>query len=486
MVPLDETSQSLRETFTSRISWRLSLLLGSILVVVLFIGGISLLLARAIYVSTEKIERQGRHVETIDTIHAAAHHLTLAVQQTLITGIPPPAEHQAAMSGNLRALIAQYTELEVEEGSFPGKEREMTLFLEIGQNIAELLSISERLFKVTARGQGPGHRDLANVMALNTRMHLLADEMNEIHRSNIKASIEEGRKMMWVILGFYLAFIIVGALLIIGSNIVFYKTIVLPIRRLAQATQEVASGHFKKRVSVTSGDEIGQLAHSFNVMAERLEDHEKTLQTLATERERERIAREMHDGLAQALGYLHMHLGSLETRISPGVQDGIRDELRSMKKMAGEAYEEIRQSIFGLRTMVSRGLGLIPSLTEYLHDFSQQNGIPVDLQIGNNRTTTFSPDVEVQLVRIIQEALANIRKHAHATRAVVRFDVEGDRCCVTIRDDGRGFDPGKIPKDGSRHFGLQAMRERAEGIAGTLEIEAAPGLGTTILVRVPL
>ncbi len=486
MVTLGETSQSLRETFTSKISWRLSLLLGSILVVVLLIGGISLLLARAIYVSTEKIERQGRHVETIDTVHAGVHHLTLEVEQTIITGIAPPPEEQEAMIGNLRALMAQYTELEVAEGNFPGKEREMTLFVEMGQNIAELLSISERLFKVAARGQDPGELDLANLTTLNTRTHLLADEMNEIHRSNITASIEESRKMMWIILGFYLAFIIVGALLIIGSNIVFYKSIVLPLRRLAQATQEVASGHFKKRVSVTSRDEIGQLAQAFNVMAERLEAHEKSLQTLATLKERERLAREMHDGLAQALGYLHAHLGVLQSRVSHDAQDGLRNDLREMKKVTGEAYEEVRQSIFGLRTMVSRSLGLIPTLTEYLHDFSQQTGITVDLQIGDERATRYSPDTEVQLVRIIQEALVNIRKHAGASRAVVRFDVDGNQRCVIVRDNGRGFELGTIMAEGSRHFGLQAMRERAEGIRGTLEIDTATGRATVIKLHLPL
>jgi signal transduction histidine kinase len=131
-------------------------------------------------------------------------------------------------------------------------------------------------------------------------------------------------------------------------------------------------------------------------------------------------------------------------------------------------------------------LGLIPCLTEYLHDFSQQNEITVDLQIGDDRAIGFTPDVEVQLVRIIQEALANIRKHAEVTRGVVRFDVDGDHCYVTIRDDGRGFEPGRNLKEGSRHFGLRGMRERAEGIGGKLEIDTAPGRGTKVIVRLPL
>ncbi|MFQ5804353.1 MAG: sensor histidine kinase, partial [Candidatus Methylomirabilales bacterium] len=200
----------------------------------------------------------------------------------------------------------------------------------------------------------------------------------------------------------------------------------------------------------------------------------------------ERIAREMHDGLAQALGYIHMHVAAVEARLPPEGQDGIRGDLREIKKVAGEAYEEIRQSIFGLRTMVSQGLGLIPTLTEYLHEFSRQNGITTHLQVGGDHAPRFSPDVEIQLVRIIQEALTNIRKHAGATRAVVRFDVEGDCCCVTVRDDGQGFEPGKIPEEGCCHFGLETMRERAQGIGANLEIEATPGRGTKVMVRLPL
>jgi nitrate/nitrite-specific signal transduction histidine kinase len=209
------------------------------------------------------------------------------------------------------------------------------------------------------------------------------------------------------------------------------------------------------------------------------------VRSLATVQERERIAREMHDGLAQALGFLRFRLRTLEDRLEDGGQPPASPELAEMRVVAGKAFEEVRQSIFGLRTMVSRSLGLLPTLTEYLHEFSAQHGIQVDLQVQEDRVPGFSSAEETQLVRIIQEALTNIWKHAKATRAVIRFGVQNGHREVTIQDNGRGFEPERTRKGGSSRFGLETMRERAEGLGGDLEIESRPGAGTTVTIRLP-
>ncbi|MBI4522368.1 MAG: HAMP domain-containing protein, partial [Deltaproteobacteria bacterium] len=284
---------------------------------------------------------------------------------------------------------------------------------------------------------------------------------------------------------FYLALVIIGSLLIFGGNIVFQKSIVQPIRQLASATVEVSKGHFRKRVSVASRDEIGQLAHSFNVMAERLEEHETMLQAMATQEERERIAQELHDSIAQDLALIHLKLGETEMNLARTGSTAADETLREMRKVANGAYENVRQAIFGLRTMVSRGLGFIPTLTEYLHDFSEIRKIPVDLTVQEPEAVRFSPREEIQLIRIIHEALTNAFKHARASKCTLNFERDGDFSKVTIKDNGDGFVPmearGKI-----LHFGLQTMRERIEGVGGKLAIESAPGEGTTVIVHVPL
>ncbi len=207
---------------------------------------------------------------------------------------------------------------------------------------------------------------------------------------------------------------------------------------------------------------------------------------VATVEERERLAREMHDGLAQALGFLNLKLAMAERMLDGGPAEPTRRALAEMRKVAGDAYDEVRQAIFGLRTMVSRGLGLVPTLSEYLHEFSQQTGLQVKLEVPEEEgLTRFAPEVEVQLVRIVQEALPNVRKHSGARAAWVRFWREGENVLVAIEDDGAGFDPAAPPADGQKHFGLATMRERAESVGGALAVRSAAGSGTQVVVRLP-
>ena len=190
----------------------------------------------------------------------------------------------------------------------------------------------------------------------------------------------------------------------------------------------------------------------------------------------------MHDGLAQSLGLLHMKLSALGSAAGP---PAMADAIREMTHIAQHAYEEARQSIFGLRTFVSRGLGLVPTLTEYLHEFSAQNGIPVALEVADGSLGPLSPASEVQAVRIIQEALTNVRKHAAAERAWVRLQKDGPWLRVSVEDDGVGWNREAPTSRDRLHFGLDTMRERAEGLGGTVEIDTAPGRGTRVVATLP-
>jgi len=190
----------------------------------------------------------------------------------------------------------------------------------------------------------------------------------------------------------------------------------------------------------------------------------------------------MHDGFAQSLALLSL---KLQTALAlPDTPPAVVDLLQEMSDVTQQAYQDVRQTIFGLRTFVSRGLGLEPALTEYLHEFSVQNGIAVDLDIGDGALARLPKDSEVQVVRIIQEALVNVRKHAAAGHASVRFCRDRGLIRILIEDDGAGWDPAQAQKS-ALHFGLQTMRERAEGLGGRLEVHSAPGQGTRIVASIP-
>ncbi|MFQ5852792.1 MAG: ATP-binding protein, partial [Candidatus Binatia bacterium] len=237
--------------------------------------------------------------------------------------------------------------------------------------------------------------------------------------------------------------------------------------------------------SAAEVDLLSGLATQAAIAIEKARLYEKT-QSLAILEERERIAHEMHDGLAQALGTLHLQISRAQELPKGDEPARMRAALEEIRRMAEGAYEDVRQAIFGLRTMDSRSLGLVPTLKEYLHGWSFQNGVAVDLEIRDERATRLSPEAELQLMRIIQEALTNVRKHAAARCVQVWLELEGDHVLITVADDGRGFDLGELPGRARKCFGLETMRERAKSLGGSLEVHSRPGRGTSVLVRLPL
>ena len=210
---------------------------------------------------------------------------------------------------------------------------------------------------------------------------------------------------------------------------------------------------------------------------------------LAVLEERDRLGREVHDGLAQTLGFLNLRLKAANTRVLKNQNDDAADLIEEARQVVKETYEEVRRTIFDLRSGISPDLALLPALEDYLYEFGLQCNIETDLQVTGNENTRFLPETEVQLVRIIQESLSNVRKHAEAKHVWVTIDCNERMRRVIIADDGKGFqhqENGRS-RNGRPHFGLQSMRERAESIGARLSIEseAGNGNGTRVVVELP-
>jgi signal transduction histidine kinase len=156
-----------------------------------------------------------------------------------------------------------------------------------------------------------------------------------------------------------------------------------------------------------------------------------------------------------------------------------------MDQMAETAYADVRDAILGLRSTVLEGRSLVPTLRDYLKAFGLQHGLKTALRAAPGVEASLSPQVEVQLIQVVQETLTNVRKHARATQALVSMGAEGEGVCITVENDGRGFDPQAVARRGGGHFGLATMRERAESVGGRLEVDSAPGAGTRLSLWVP-
>lgn len=279
-----------------------------------------------------------------------------------------------------------------------------------------------------------------------------------------------------------------GAILavILAMNLMMDRLVVAKLQHFLEPIKRFSQGDFVSRVTVSGKDEIGELADSFNRMAEDLANA-RELQNSAVLQERDRIAREIHDGLAQVLGYVNTKTLAVRKLLSSGKHTEAEAQLAQLEEAAREMYAGVRQAILDLRISASPKRRFMPTLKEYLYKFSQQSGIKTELVVSDQEVyLRFAPAAEIQLIRIVQEALTNVRKHARASRAWVRFTVSDGNIQMTIEDNGQGFDPSHMARGDWPQFGLQTMKERAEATGGTFELESSPGQGTKVQVTIPL
>lgn len=218
--------------------------------------------------------------------------------------------------------------------------------------------------------------------------------------------------------------------------------------------------------------------------------HQK-VQDSAVIQERERVAREMHDALGQLLGYVTTQAIGVRRLLAGERLHEAGEELKKMEEIARDLYADVREGILGLRLASVRQGGLVLLFRQYVERYMEMSGIRVALHTPDDAQCTIascsclSSSAELQLLRIAQEALTNVRKHSRADSVDVTFDRTPSEVCVTIVDNGRGFDLGRLPATGRPRFGLQSMRERAEAVGGSLDIETAPGKGTRVVARIP-
>jgi signal transduction histidine kinase len=319
--------------------------------------------------------------------------------------------------------------------------------------------------------------------------------------------------------------------LLAGALVLVYLTtrsVITPVQALTLATQRIAAGDLATPLQLQGKDEIGTLAQSFDAMRARLnksiaeiqawnreldarvrertaaceQAREENAQLLAElqrkeqlrdellrrvfsaqEEERKRISRELHDETCQILNALALalddtadHLGTTE----------IKPQIERMHDLATTAQKEIQRIVLDLRPTMLDHLGLVPALRWYAE--SRLSGLGIRLYIQERgEPRRLPPAVETALFRVVQEALNNIARHSRATRADLIFDFQPDRALISIKDNGKGFDPATVfsVSHNQRGLGLMGMEERMSAIGGQFILQSTLQEGTTIQLSVP-
>ncbi|MCZ7574282.1 MAG: histidine kinase [Ardenticatenaceae bacterium] len=312
---------------------------------------------------------------------------------------------------------------------------------------------------------------------------------------------------------------------VLAATLFGARRLVRPVKDLTHAAQRLAEGDLDHPIAIGEGGEIGLLAQNLETMRWRLGASFREIQAwndelehrvqqrtreleavnvalrekeaghrhllarviTAQEEERIRIARELHDGTGQVLVSLVMSLEAIELSLPPETA-AVRERVTRTRILAEQTVADIRRLIADLRPGVLDEMGLVAAIRWCAENHLESLGIGFSLRTEGLATSRLPEELETVLFRITQEAVGNIARHAGATQVNIQLSRRDGRVCLTIEDDGAGFDPEAVrpARDGTRGLGLASMRERASLAGGEVHIRSQAGHGTRIEVEVPL
>ncbi len=313
-----------------------------------------------------------------------------------------------------------------------------------------------------------------------------------------------------------IALVMLGSALVITMLLppVFYSNLGKPFNVLLEGMQQVNHGRLDVAVPIQSNDEIGMLAQSFNAMAVKLRDsvaglenqiaeslkaekslreQQEQLRALSArlaeveEAERRKLGRELHDQAGQNLTALSLTLKLVRTQLAAGAQNPamlnqLAGKLDDASDIVHETADRIRNVMEDLHPPALEEFGLVAALRWYTAQFTSRTGINVDVS-SPEPALRHTPQVEMALFRIAQEALTNVARHAHASWVEIQVNLTAESARMVIFDNGIGF-AANIAEKERAHWGLHIMAERAESVGGIFRVESFPNGGTRVIVEV--
>jgi len=265
-------------------------------------------------------------------------------------------------------------------------------------------------------------------------------------------------------------------------------------RALNQRTRDLAVSNRTLRMEIAKRRDVEQTLrqseqHSIMLLGQsrRLQEQLRHLSRRilsAQEEERKRISRELHDVIAQVLTGINVRLAVLKTEATVNTK-GLTKNIARTQKLVEKSVNIVHRFAYDLRPAVLDYLGLIPALHSFMKSFTRETGIRVSLTAfaGGDKLDS---DRRTALYRVAQEALANVARHAQASRVAVSLRQLPKAVCMQIKDNGKSFDVERILCPGkTKRMGLLGMRERVEMVGGSFSVESSPGKGTVIKAQIP-
>lgn len=273
-----------------------------------------------------------------------------------------------------------------------------------------------------------------------------------------------------------------------GDKVVYWNILLTPFPQDEQSVSIVGAVNDITKWMLAHGEPEIRAVTGLNdaaMLSDNIDLYERS-RDLAVLEERNRLAQELHDNLAQAVGYLSLQLGTTSQLFSNQQTDQAQAKLRELRQLVNEIYTDVREEIFNLRSQMSLTAGFLETLRQYIAKYKRHYDLDIRLSLEVSQDRLELPtEMGIQLIRIIQEALINVRKHSGVDQAVIRLKDERGNLRLSVEDRGQGFDPEQIDQAGQTGFGLQIMAERAESIGGELELDTLPGGGVRVVIWLP-
>jgi signal transduction histidine kinase len=283
-----------------------------------------------------------------------------------------------------------------------------------------------------------------------------------------------------------LALLLTG--LVFGGMMLFLlqRLILSRLSHLNRNIQTIgATRNLSTRVAVKGNDELTDLARSINGMLEQLTEYQGKLRSLTSqlslteERERRRLAVNLHDTIGQALAVLKIKVGTMRKRLPKEAADMMKEIMGLLE----QAIQYTRTLTFELSPPILYDLGFEPAVEWLLEQFHTTHGLQITFE-KDSTEKLLNDDIRIVLFQAVRELLMNVVKHARSPQVMVRSECTGETIHVMVKDEGVGFDFSAVGRNGT--FGLFSVRERLDMLGGTLEILSSPGQGTHAVITAPI